>query len=105
MTRTSLALNNLRAVITLFVLAFHGFLAYLGSAAHSAFDQPPYSWRAFPIVDSHRWIGLDIFCAWQDVALMVLLFFLSALFSWPSLSRKGTGKFLGDRFLRLGVPW
>jgi hypothetical protein len=105
MSRTSLALNNLRAVITLFVLAFHGSLAYLGSAAHSAFDQPPWSWRAFPIVDSHRWIGLDIFCAWQDVALMVLLFFLSALFSWPSLSRKGTGKFLGDRLARLGIPW
>jgi hypothetical protein len=105
MSKTSLALNNLRAVITLFVLAFHGSLAYVGAAAHSAFDKPPYSWRAFPIVDSHRWLGFDIFCAWQDVALMVLLFFLSALFTWPSLSRKGTGKFLGDRFLRLGVPW
>lgn len=105
MSKSSLALNNLRAVITLVVVAFHAFLAYLGSAAPSAFDKPPYLWRAFPIVDSHRWFGFDIFCAWQDVSLMVLLFFLSALFTGPSLARKGTGKFLGDRFLRLGIPY
>ena len=107
MSKSSLALNNLRAVITLIVLAFHASLAYLGSSAPSAyaFDKAPYLWRAFPIVDRDRWFGFDIFCAWQDISLMVLLFFLSALFSWPSLARKGTGKFLGDRLLRLGVPW
>jgi len=105
MSKSSLALNNLRAVITLSVLAFHGSLAYLGSTPSAyAFDKPPYLWRAFPIVDSDRWFGFDIFCAWQDISMMVLLYFLSALFSWPSLARKGTGKFLGDRFLRLGIP-
>jgi len=89
MSKSSLALNNLRAVITLSVLAFHGSLAYLGSTPSAyAFDKPPYLWRAFPIVDSDRWFGFDIFCAWQDVSLMVLLYFLSALFSWPSLARK-----------------
>jgi hypothetical protein len=105
MSKSSLALNNLRAVIILFVLAVHAFLAYLGSAARFAFDKPPYLWRAFPIVDSHRWFGFDIFCAWQDIALMVLLFFISALFTWPSLARKGTGRFVVDRFLRLGIPY
>jgi hypothetical protein len=105
MSKASLALNNLRAAIIVVVLAVHAFLAYLSSATPSAFDRPPYLWRAFPVVDSHRWLGFDIFCAWQDIALMALLFFLSALFSWPSLSRKGTNKFLGDRFLRLGIPW
>jgi glucan biosynthesis protein C len=33
------------------------------------------------------------------------MFFLSALFTWPSLSRKGTLKFLADRFKRLGIPY
>jgi surface polysaccharide O-acyltransferase-like enzyme len=105
MSQTSLALSNLRAIIILLVVAVHAFLAYLGSAATSAFDKPPFLWRAIPIADQHRWFGFDIFCAWQDIYLMVLLFFLSALFTWPSLARKGTDEFLGGRFLRLGIPY
>jgi peptidoglycan/LPS O-acetylase OafA/YrhL len=106
-TRTSIALNNLRAVVILVVLAFHSVLAYLGSLGPSAFafDNAPFEWRAFPIVDTHRWFGFDVLCAWQDVYLMSLMFFLSALFTWSSLTRKGPGRFLGDRILRLGVPF
>jgi hypothetical protein len=105
--KSSLALSNMRALVILTVLAFHSVLAYLGSLgpAPFPFDQSSFKWRAFPIVDSHRWFGFDIFCAWQDVYLMSLMFFLSAVFTWPSLSRKGSWKFLGDRFLRLGVPY
>jgi glucans biosynthesis protein C len=107
MSKSSVALNNLRAFVILIVLAFHSVLAYLGSLGPSAFpfDSPPYQWRAFPIVDSHRWFGFDVFCAWQDVYLMALMFFLSALFTWPSLTRKRGLKFLGDRFQRLGIPF
>jgi len=103
---SSLALNNLRGMVILIVVAFHSVSAYLGSLAPSAyaFDKPPYLWRAFPIVDTHRWFGFDIFCAWQDVCLMCLMFFLSALFTWPSLERKGTWGFLNNRLLRLGMP-
>ena len=36
---------------------------------------------------------------------MCLMFFLSALFTWPSLERRGTRGFLGGRLLRLGVPY
>ena len=104
---TSLALNNLRGVVILVVVAFHSALAYLGSSPSSPFpfDKPPYQWRAFAIIDSHRWFGFDLFCAWQDVYLMALMFFLSALFTWPSLARKGAPKFLSDRLLRLGAPF
>jgi hypothetical protein len=104
---SSMALNNLRGLVILIVLAFHSLLAYLGSLGPSAFpfDLSPYEWRAFPIVDSHRWFGFDLFCAWQDVYLMSLMFFLSALFTWSSLARKQTLRFLGDRFQRLGVPF
>ncbi len=106
-SKTSLALSNLRAFVILIVIAFHSTLAYLGSLRPAAFpfDSPPYEWRAFPIVDSHRWFGFDVFCAWQDVYLMALMFFLSALFTWPSLARKRARKFLTDRFLRLGIPF
>jgi hypothetical protein len=106
MSRNSLALGNLRGVVILIVVAFHSASAYLGSlpAASYPFDKAPYLWSAFPIVDKDRWFGLDLLCAWQDIYLMCLMYFLSALFTWSSLKRKGTAKFLGDRFLRLGVP-
>jgi surface polysaccharide O-acyltransferase-like enzyme len=107
MSRSSLALDNLRAVVILIVLAFHSVLAYVSwiPPRSSAFDEPPYGWRAFPILDSHRWFGFDLFCAWQDVYLMSLMFLLSGLFVWPSLARKQSWGFVRDRLLRLGVPF
>jgi hypothetical protein len=106
-TNASLALANMRGIVILIVLTFHSVLAYLGSLSPSAipFDASPFQWRAFPIIDNQRWFGFDIFCAWQDVYLMSLMFFLSALFAWPSLARKGSRRFLTDRLLRLGVPF
>jgi len=80
--RSSLALDNLRAIVILLVLSFHSVLAYLQflPAQPQPFDAPPYAWRAIPIIDSHRWFGFDLYCAWQDVFLMSLFFFLSGLF-------------------------
>ena len=107
MTKSSLALSNLRAFVILLVVAFHSVLAYLGSqpASPPSFDSPPYWWRAIPIIDSERWFGFDLFCAFTYVYMMQLMFFLSGLFVWPSLLRKGGKIFLYDRFLRLGVPF
>jgi len=107
MSRSSLALDNLRAGVILIVLAFHSALAYVQwvPLRTSGFDDPPYGWRAFPIVDSHRWFGFDLFCAWQDVYLMSLMFLLSGLFVWPSLERKQSLGFVRDRLSRLGIPY
>ncbi len=104
---SGIALGNLRAVVILIVLAFHSVLAYLASlpAPASRFDSPPYTWQAFPIVDSQRWFGFDLFCAWQDLSLMSLMFFLSGLFVAPSLRRKGSRTFLTNRFVRIGIPF
>lgn len=106
MSATSLALSNLRAIVILIVLGFHSVMGYLGSLPSEPhrFDAPPYDWQTFPIIDSQRWFGFDLFCAWNDVSLMSLMFFLSGLFVWPSLKRKHTAKFLTDRLLRLGLP-
>jgi glucan biosynthesis protein C len=106
MSRTSLALSNLRAIVIVIVLAFHSVLAYLASlpAKPFAFDVPPYRWQASPIIDSQRWFGFDLFCAWQDVSLMSLMFFLSGVFVPGSLSRKGGWSFLSERLLRIGLP-
>jgi hypothetical protein len=107
MSRSSIAIVNLRAVVILIVLAFHSVLPYLASLPPAAyqFDNAPYQWLAFPIVDSQRWFGFDLFCAWQDVGLMSLMFFLSGLFVPSSLGRKGSWKFLSDRLLRIGIPF
>jgi len=106
-SRTSVALANLRGVVILIVVAFHASLAYLNwiPVTGSGFDSPPYDWRAFPIIDSHRFFGFDFFCAWQDVYLMALMFFLSGLFVWSSMKRKKDWAFLRDRAVRLGIPF
>src|SRR5208337_4744398 len=107
MGRTSLALANLRALTILLVVSFHSVLAYLGSqpASQPPFDATPYSWRAFPILDSERWFGFDLYCALLYVFLMPLFFFMSGLFVWPGLSRKGVRAFAYGRALRIGVPF
>jgi surface polysaccharide O-acyltransferase-like enzyme len=102
--QASLALHNLRGVAVVFVLMTHSALAYVASAASSgyAFDRAPYQWLAFPILDKSRWLGFDIFCAWQDAYLMALWFFLSGVFTWPSLERIGSKWFLARRGVKLG---
>jgi hypothetical protein len=105
--KSSLALRNLRGLVIILILAFHSFSAYIVNqpATPERFDQPPYTWTAFPIIDSERWIGFDLICAFMFLYLMQLMFFLSGLFVWPSLSRRGWQTFLGRRAFRLGVPF
>ena len=105
--RSSVAIDNLRAAVILLVLSFHSVLAYLSflPKAPFPFGSAPYLWRSFPIVDTERWFGFDLFCAWQDVFLMSFFMLLSGLFVWPSLHRKGALTFLSDRLLRLGLPF
>jgi Acyltransferase family len=102
-----LAVKNLKGVVIVIVLAFHSVLAYLSFSPSSsfAFDDPPYRWLSIPIVDRERWFGFDLFCALQNLYLMTLMFFISGLFVWPSLTRKGSRTFLFDRVLRLGLPF
>ncbi|MDE2378308.1 acyltransferase [Bradyrhizobium sp.] len=107
MSTALLALNNLRIAVVIIVVAVHAVMAYLGSSPASsfAFDDPPYRWRSIPIVDPERWFGFDLFCGFQDIYLISLLFFLSGLFLWPSLARRGSRLFLRERVLRIGVPF
>ena len=100
-------LSNLRAVVILIVAAFHSALPYLASQPTQpfAFDAAPYRWIAFPIIDRERWFGFDLFCAWQDISLMTLMFFLAGLFAPASLGRKGSLAYLSDRWWRIGLPF
>jgi peptidoglycan/LPS O-acetylase OafA/YrhL len=106
MSNTSLSLSNLRAFAIVLVVGFHSALAYVVfKPAPLPIATPPYAWKAFPISDPAAWLGLDIFCAFPYVTLMQLMFFLSGLFVWTSLRRKGVATFVLDRLWRLGVPF
>jgi len=106
-TNMSTPLSNLRATVIIIVVAFHSVLAYLASQPLHPFpfDAAPYRWIAFPIIDKERWFGFDLFCAWQDISLMSLMFFLAGLFAPASLTRKGSLVYLKDRWWRIAVPF
>lgn len=103
----NIAIGTLRAVITVLVVAHHAVLAYNPFApppTSSLLTQPRF-WGAFPIVDSQRWGASGLFTSFNDMFFMALMFFLSGLFVWSSLQRKGAGTFLRDRARRLGIPF
>jgi peptidoglycan/LPS O-acetylase OafA/YrhL len=100
-------IGYLRAFIVALVVAHHAALAYYPFAPPppaSLVAQPRW-WEAFPIVDPHRWSGFALFAGFNDIFFMSLMFFLSGLFVWRGLAKKGAVKFLRDRLLRLGLPF
>jgi len=101
------ALGYLRAFIVMLVVAHHSVLAYYPYAPPppaSLVAQPRW-WQAFPVVDAHKWSESSLFLFFNDVFFMSLMFFLSGLFVWHGLARKGSGSFVRDRLLRLGLPF
>lgn len=104
----NLALGYLRGFLVVLVLAHHSVLAYTDSAPplpRSLLD-PVRWWRAFPIVDPlAHWTGFSLFTGFNDDFFMSLMFFISGLFLWSSLRRKGAGTFCRDRLIRLGIPF
>ncbi len=96
------ALDRARTFITLLVLANHSVVAY---TQFGRFYPNHYLWSTAPIVDAQKWGGFNALTLFNDAFFMSLMFFLSGLFVWPSLQRKGIGHFLRDRMLRLGIPF
>ncbi len=96
------ALDYLRATLTLMVVAHHSSLAYT-DFAH--IDSRNYLASTAPVVDASRWLFLDYAENFNDVFFMSLMFFISGLFVLPSLRRSGPAAFLGHRCLRLGLPF
>ena len=92
----NVALGYLRAFVTVLVVAHHAVLAY-----HPFAPAPPASlliqprwWQAFPVVDSQRWSGFILLVGFNDTFFMSPMFFLSGLFVWQSVQRKGSGRFV-----------
>jgi hypothetical protein len=64
-----------------------------------------FGWTALRIVDNERWVGFDLFSAFQFLYLMQLMFFLSTFLSGRVCSRRAGGAFLLRRTFRLGLPF
>ena len=99
----NVSLGYLRTFLTLLVVAHHAVLAY-----HPYAPPPPKSlgesmiWGAFPVVDSARWPGIELFVGFNDTFFMSLMFLISGVFAWASLERKGSARFFGERVRKLG---
>jgi len=83
------ALDRTRTFLTLVVLFHHSVI--------------PYTY--FGHTDPKFWIGFDAVVLATDSFFMAMFFFLSGLFVWPGLVRKGPFSYLRDRLLRLGLPF
>jgi len=94
--------NNLRASITVLVVAHHSSLAY---TTFASFDKAAYINSTHPVVDPQRWIGLDIFENFNDIFFMSLMFLIGGLFLSKSFQKKGSWLFIRDRFYRLFLPF
>jgi len=104
----NLPVGYLRAFITALVVGHHAVIAYnsfIPKTSPGPLNGPSQWWRAFPVVDSQRWAGFGLFNTFNDMFFMALMFFLSGLFVHASLGRKGSGAYLRDRALRLGLPF
>ena len=91
-----LYIDRLRTVMTVFVVLHHTAITY-GAPGGWYYNElnPSGSVSSFL---------LTLFVATNQAYFMGFFFLLAGYFTPPSLERKGYGHFLGDRFLRLGLP-
>src|SRR5689334_18710973 len=83
------SLDRARTFLTLVVLLHHAVI--------------PYTY--FGHTDPKYFAGFDMIVLATDSFFMAMFFFLSGLFVWPGLTRKGARAYLSDRFVRLGLPF
>jgi membrane-bound acyltransferase YfiQ involved in biofilm formation len=84
------------------VVLHHAVMAYC-TGGHAA-GGGDYTKATAPVVDFAQWDGFNLVVMGNDSFFMPLMFLLAGLFVRPSLARKGLGRYLADRALRLGVP-
>ena len=83
------SLDRARTFLTLVVLLHHAVI--------------PYTYYGH--TDPKEFFGFDMIVLATDSFFMAMFFFLSGLFVWPGIARKGPLNYLSDRLLRLGLPF
>ena len=91
-----LYIDRLRALMTVFVILHHTAITYGAPGGWFFYElKPSGSVSSFLLL---------LFVATNQAYFMGFFFLLAGYFTPPSLERKGYARFLGDRFLRLGLP-
>src|SRR5215204_5555086 len=85
----NLSLDRARTFLTLVVLLHHAVI--------------PYTY--FGHTDAKSFFGFDMIVLATDSFFMAMFFFLSGLFAWSGIARKGPLNYMSDRLLRLGLPF
>ena len=83
------SIDRTRTFLTLVVLLHHAVI--------------PYTY--FGHTDPKSFIGFDMIVLATDSFFMAMFFFLSGLFVWSGIARKGPQNYLSDRLVRLGLPF
>lgn len=87
-------IDNLRAFVVFLVVVLHGALTYMAYA--------PEWWY---VLDPDNSLFFTAVVILIDVPIMQIMFFAAGYFAFGSLAKRGPGKFLQDKFIRVGLPW
>ena len=85
----NLSLDRARTFLTLVVLLHHAVI--------------PYTY--FGHTDPKYFFGFDMIVLATDSFFMAMFFFLSGLFAWSGIARKGPLNYMSDRLLRIALPF
>jgi fucose 4-O-acetylase-like acetyltransferase len=96
MAQRDLYIDRLRTVLTALVVVFHAAITY-GGAGGWFYHEVPASATLSSLL-------LTLFCGTNQAYFMGFFFLLAGYFTPGSLERKGYGRFMADRFIRLGLP-
>jgi peptidoglycan/LPS O-acetylase OafA/YrhL len=91
-----LYIDRLRSVMTALVILHHTAITYGASGGWFFYELHPSK--------APSSLLLTLFCATNQAYFMGFFFLLAGYFMPGSLERKGYARFIGDRFLRLGLP-
>ena len=89
-------IDNIRWLIIVFVVIDHLSVTY-GNMGSWFYKEPA-------TLDAFSFTIFGMIGSFLEAFFMGLLFFIAGYFSVSSLEKKGTEKFLKDRFIRLGIP-
>jgi len=93
-----LGLDYLRGLLIARIVAFHAALAY------ADFGSPLLA-NVAPIVDPEKSAGFAVFEVLNEIFSMPLMYFISGLFVWSGLRRRGALGYALARGKRLGIPF
>jgi peptidoglycan/LPS O-acetylase OafA/YrhL len=96
MAQRDLYIDRLRSVMTVFVILHHTAITYGAIGG--------WFWHEIDPSGALSSQLLILFCTTNQAYFMGFFFLLAGYFTPASLERKGYARFIGDRFLRLGLP-